>query len=117
MSLPTDPVLQSYVPRMEWAGNSSQLILQHLNRKQNESNIMICDVVTGKSNSIHKEVDAAWIDAASSLADKFWLNGGKEFMWTSEKDGWDHLYRISRDGKNETLITKGNYDVMNVSCS
>ncbi|MDB5210718.1 MAG: family peptidase [Sediminibacterium sp.] len=115
MSLPTDPVLQSYVPRMEWAGNNTQLILQHLNRKQNESNIMICDVVTGKSNSIYKETDAAWIDAANSLADKFWLSGGKEFMWTSEKDGWQHLYRISRDGKNETLITKGNYDVMNVS--
>ncbi|MEO7530552.1 MAG: S9 family peptidase [Sediminibacterium sp.] len=115
MSLPTDPVLQSYVPRMEWAGNSSQLILQHLNRKQNESNIMICDAVTGKSNSILKETDGAWIDAANSLADKFWLNGGKEFMWTSEKDGWQHLYRITRDGKNETLITKGNYDVMNVS--
>jgi dipeptidyl-peptidase-4 len=115
MSLPTDPVLQSYVPRMEWAGNSTQLILQHLNRKQNESNIMICDAATGKSNSIYKETDAAWIDAANSLADKFWLNGGKEFMWTSEKDGWQHLYRIGRDGKNETLITQGNYDVMNVS--
>ncbi|MES2330986.1 MAG: S9 family peptidase [Bacteroidota bacterium] len=115
MSLPTDPVLQSYVPRMEWAGNNTQLILQHLNRKQNESNIMICDVVTGRSNSIYKETDAAWVEAANSLADKFWLSGGKEFMWTSEKDGWQHLYRISRDGKNETLITKGNYDVMNVS--
>jgi dipeptidyl-peptidase-4 len=115
MSLPTDPVLQSYVPRMEWAGNSSQLILQHLNRKQNESNIMICDVASGASSSIHKEVETAWIDAASSLSDKFWLNGGKEFMWNSEKDGWDHLYRIGRDGKNETLITKGKYDVISVS--
>jgi dipeptidyl-peptidase-4 len=115
MSLPTDPVLQSYVPRMDWAGNSNQLILQHLNRKQNESNIMICDAVSGTSGSIHKEVETAWIDAASSLSDKFWLNGGKEFMWGSEKDGWDHLYRIGRDGKNEQLITKGNYDVISVS--
>jgi dipeptidyl-peptidase-4 len=115
MTLPTDPVLQSYVPRMDWAGNSSQLILQHLNRKQNESNIMICDAVSGTSSSIHKEVETAWIDAASSLSDKFWLNGGKEFMWGSEKDGWDHLYRIGRDGKNEQLITKGNYDVISVS--
>ncbi|NCI49265.1 S9 family peptidase [Sediminibacterium roseum] len=115
MSLPTDPVLQSYVPRMEWAGNSSQLILQHLDRKQQESNIMICDVASGASHSIHKEVEKAWIDAASSLSDKFWLNGGKEFLWSSEKDGWDHLYRISRDGKTETLITRGNYDVISVN--
>lgn len=115
MQIPTDPVLQSYVPRMEWAANSTQLIMQHLNRKQNTSNILLSDVVTGKSTSIYQETDVAWIDAVSSLADKFWLNGGKEFLWTSEKDGWRHLYRISRDGKTETLLTKGNYDIMGVT--
>lgn len=57
----------------------------------------------------------ARIDAVSSLSDKFWLNGGKEFLWSSEKDGWRHLYRISRDGKTETLLTKGNYDIMGVT--
>lgn len=115
MQIPTDPVLQSYVPRMEWAANSTQLIMQHLNRKQNTSNILLSDVATGKSISIYQETDAAWIDAVASLADKFWLNGGKEFLWTSEKDGWRHLYRISRDGKTETLLTKGNYDIMGVT--
>ncbi len=115
MNIPTDPVLQSYVPRMEWAGNSTQLIMQHFNRKQNTSTILLGDIVTGKTNAIHTETDAAWIDVAESLEDKFWLNGGKEFMWASEKDGWRHLYRISRDGKSESLITKGNYDVMNVN--
>ncbi len=115
MTIPTDPVLQSYVPRMEWAGNSTQLIMQHFNRKQNESNILLADIVSGITNSIHHETDAAWIDVANSLADKFWLNNGKEFLWESEKDGWRHLYRISRDGKSETLVTKGNYDVMNVN--
>ncbi|MBI2283655.1 MAG: DPP IV N-terminal domain-containing protein [Bacteroidetes bacterium] len=115
MQIPTDPVLQSYVPRMEWAANSSQLIMQHLNRKQNQSNILLSDVVTGKSTSIYQETDVAWIDAVASLSDKFWLNGGKEFLWTSEKDGWRHLYRISRDGKSETLITRGDYDIMAVT--
>lgn len=115
MQIPTDPVLQSYVPRMEWAANSTQLIMQHLNRKQNTSNILLSDVVTGKSTSIYQETDVAWIDAVSSLSDKFWLNGGKEFLWSSEKDGWRHLYRISRDGKTETLLTKGNYDIMGVT--
>ncbi len=115
MQLPTDPVLQSYVPRMEWAANNTQLIMQHLNRKQNTSNIFLSDVATGKSTSIYQETDVAWIDAVSSLADKFWLNGGKEFLLTSEKDGWRHLYRISRDGKSETLLTKGNFDIMGVT--
>ncbi|MBI2273987.1 MAG: S9 family peptidase [Bacteroidetes bacterium] len=115
MQIPTDPVLQSYVPRMEWAANSTQLIMQHLNRKQNTSHILLSDVATGKSTSIYEETDVAWIDAVASLSDKFWLNGGKEFLWTSEKDGWRHLYRISRDGKTETLLTKGNYDIMGVT--
>jgi dipeptidyl-peptidase-4 len=115
MSIPTDPVLESYVPRMAWAGNSSQLIMQHFNRKQNECNILISDIATGKSTSIYHETDAAWIEEAVSLEDKFWLNNAKEFMWSSEKDGWRHLYRISRDGKSETLITKGSFDVMGVS--
>lgn len=115
MQIPTDPVLQSYVPRMEWAANSTQLIMQHLNRKQNTSHILLSDVATGKSTSIYEETDVAWIDAVASLSDKFWLNGGKEFLWTSEKDGWRHLYRISRDGKTGTLLTKGNYDIMGVT--
>ena len=114
MNIPTDPVLQSYVPRMEWAGNSNQLILQHLNRKQNVCNLLLSDAVTGKSTSIYHETETAWIDEASSLADRFWLNDGKEFMWTSDKDGWRHLYRMGIDGKGEKLITKGNYDIMGV---
>ncbi len=113
MDIPTDPVLQSYVPRMEWADNNTQLIIQHLNRKQNESDLMLCDIVTGKSVSIVKETDPAWIDVGE-FGDEFWLNGGKEFTWLSDKDGWRHVYRISRDGKSQTLITKGDYDVMDL---
>ena len=115
MSIPTEPVLGSYVPRMEWAANNSELILQHLNRKQNVSNLLLCDIITGKSTSIYRETDPAWIDILPSWQSNFWLNNGKEFLWTSEKDGWRHLYRISRDGKNETLVTPGNYDVMEIS--
>ena len=42
------------------------------------------------------------------------MNGGKDFLWVSEKDGWRHLYRISRDGKKETLLTKGSYDLITI---
>lgn len=120
MNIPTDPILQSYVPRMEWAGNSNELILQHLNRKQNESNILLCNVATGNSTVVYNEKDSAWIDILPLWDNDYtnggwdWLNGGKEFLWATEKDGWRHLYRISRDGKKETLITVGNYDVMDI---
>ena len=122
MNIPTDPILQSYVPRMEWAASSSQLIVQHLNRKQNTSNLLLCNIADGSVNRIYGETDAAWIDILALWDEDYanggwdWMNNGKEFLWATEKDGWRHLYRISRDGKNETLVTRGNYDVMDI-CS
>src|SRR5882724_11235962 len=122
MNIPTDPVLQSYIPRMEWAANSNELIVQHLNRKQNGSDLMICNALTGDAKTIYSEKDSAWIDILPLWENSYiwggwdWIDNGKEFIWASEKDGWRHLYRISRDGKKESLITNGNYDVMDISC-
>lgn len=122
MTVPNDPVWQSYVPRLEWAANSTELILQHLNRKQNESRLLLCNVQSGAAQIIYTEKDSAWIDILPLWDNDYiwggwdWLNGGKEFIWPSEKDGWRHLYRVSRDGKKETLITVGNYDVMEITC-
>jgi len=120
MDIPTDKVMQTYVPRMEWAANSGELIIQHLNRKQNESTLMSCNTINGKTSTLHKEKDSAWIDILPLWDEDYanggwdWLNNGNEFLWASEKDGWRHLYRISRDGKKEILITNGNYDVMDI---
>lgn len=120
MEIPTDPVWRSYVPRMEWAANSNELVIQHLNRKQNESNLMLCNVATGKSRVMYHETDSAWIDILPLWDNDYiyggwdWLDNGKEFLWASEKDGWRHIYRISRDGKKETLVTNGEYDVMDI---
>ena len=121
MDIPTDAVLQSYVPRMEWAANSSELIIEHMNRAQNHTEVMMLNVTTGKGSTIYQETDAAWIDILPEWEEHYyyggwdWFNKGKEFLWASEKDGWRHLYRISRDGKKEKLITKGNYDVMQIN--
>lgn len=121
MNIPTDPVLQSYVPRMEWAGNNNELIIQHLNRKQNQSNLMLCNVQTGDAKTIYSETDSAWIDILPLWDNDYiwggwdWLNAGKEFLWPSEKGGWRQLYRISRDGKKEIKVTNGNYDVMDIA--
>ncbi|MDB5060949.1 MAG: peptidase [Mucilaginibacter sp.] len=121
MDIPTDPVLQSYVPRIEWAANNSELIIQHLNRAQNQTDVMTCEVATGKSRSVYEEKDAAWIDILPEWEEHYyyggwdWFKKGAEFLWASEKDGWRHLYSISRDGKKQTLITKGNYDVMQIN--
>jgi dipeptidyl-peptidase-4 len=111
LAVPGDNV-QHYIPRMEWIPNTNEVILQQLNREQNESKVFIANAATGNITEIYKENDKAWIDATDGWV---WLNGNKEFVWQTEKDGYTHLYRISRDGKKETLITKGNYDVISVN--
>lgn len=121
MNIADDAVWGSYVPRMEWAGNNNELIVQHLNRRQNESNLILCNATSGAVQSIYTEKDSAWIDIVANWDQDYtnggwdWLNGGKEFLWAAEKDGWRHLYRVSRDGKKEILITKGKYDVMDIA--
>ncbi|MBK5277524.1 MAG: DPP IV N-terminal domain-containing protein [Bacteroidia bacterium] len=111
---------QHYLPRMEWA-SPSEIFVQQLNRKQNESKIFSCNTTSGEPKLIFTEKDESWIDVNSpwentyslTFRHKFeWINGGKEFIWASEKDGWRHLYRISKDGAKETLITAGEFDVM-----
>lgn len=108
---------QHYIIRMEWS-SPGEIILQQLNRKQNESKIMLCNTNTGDANVVYTETDNAWIATLSEWRSDVrgwdWINNGKEFVWFSEKDGWRHLYRISKDGKKETLITKGDYDVIDM---
>ena len=121
MHIPADLKNGTYLPRMEWAANSHELIVQRINRSQNKSDVMLCDAKTGDVNSIYQEKDPAWIDVLSEWDDDYkmggwdWFRNGSEFLWASEKDGWRHLYRISRDGKKETLVTPGKYDVIQIS--
>lgn len=110
LDIPGDRV-QHYIPRMEWIPNTNEIILEQLNREQNESKLFVTNISSGVSTEIYSETDKAWIDAAEGW---IWLNGNKEFIWQSEKDGWRHLYRISKDGKKQSLITNGAYDIMGI---
>ena len=120
MNISSDPVLKSYAPRMEWANNSTELIVQHLSRRQNKSDLLLCNAADGSVRTIYTETDSAWIDILPLWDEDYanggwdWLKNGQAFLWASEKDGWRHLYSISRDGKSETLLTRGNYDVMEI---
>ncbi len=118
MATPGDPG-NTYVPRMEWA-NANELVLEQLNRKQNQAKCLYADIKTGRTTEFYTDSDEAWVETKSSYSWSDsptgwdWLNGGKEFLWMSEKDGWRHLYRVSRDGKTEKCITDGEYDVIGV---
>jgi dipeptidyl-peptidase 4 len=109
---------QHYIPRMEWADNSTELVVEQLNRKQNEARVFFCNAATGFATQVYKESDSAWIDVKHRYSDDptgwEFINDGKDFLWVSEKDGWRHLFRLSRDGKKETLLTRGKYDLISI---
>jgi dipeptidyl-peptidase 4 len=110
MQVPGDPT-DNYIARMEWEDDSKGLLLQHLNRLQNTDDLLLADASTGAVQQIYREHDDAWVDVVEDFQ---WLQGGKDFLWVSEHDGWRHVYVISRDGKQSRLVTKGNFDVISI---
>ncbi|WP_165441607.1 S9 family peptidase [Rubinisphaera italica] len=98
-----------YIPRMDWAESSEELVIQQLNRLQNCNQLFLADVNSGEVTPILKEEDAAWVDVHNEL---FWLDDGNKFIWISERDGWRHAYLISRNGEESRLLTPGDYDVI-----
>ena len=123
MEVPGD-ARNNYLPRMEWAANSTELAIQQLNRRQDTNTLMLADARSGKVRQVLVEKDAAWVDIAwgdidwdrtgIARGDVEWIDQGKRFLWASERDGWRHIYSISRDGSDVKTITPGNYDVITV---
>lgn len=110
LDVPGDP-RNHYIARMDWAANSDEVALQQLNRLQNTNLVMLGDRRTGRVRTILTERDDAWVDVDSDVV---WLEGGKRFVWVSERDGWRHAYAVSRDGASIKLITRGAFDLTNV---
>ncbi len=110
MNVGGDP-RNNYIPRMEWAANSEEVVIQRLNRLQNTNWLLLGNATTGVIDTILIERDDAWLDVVEDLE---WLDDGARFTWVSERDGWRHVYLISRSGSEVTLITRGDYDVVSV---
>jgi len=103
----------NYIARMDFIPNSNEVMIQQLNRLQNSNKVWIGDAGTMALNNILTETDAAFLDIHDNIR---WLDSEKYFTWTSERDGWMHLYRVSRDGKDIKPITNGEFDVVNINC-
>lgn len=108
--VPGDP-RNTYIPRMDWAANSNEVALQQFNRLQNIDRLMLGDAQTGELRTIVTETDSTWVEVVDDLE---WFDGGKNFTWVSERDGWKHVYMISRDGQTVRLLTPGDYDVVSI---
>lgn len=109
INIPGDP-RNNYIPRMDFIPESNELFIQQMNRQQNTNRVWTIKIGESEPVNIFTDTDAAWLDTNDNI---HWLKGGKFFTWVSERDGWRHLYRISRDGKQIQPVTTGNFDFIN----
>ena len=110
LAVPGDTRTDFYIPRMEWAGNSDEVVVRRANRLQNAVDVMLADATTGQVRTVLTERDAAWVDVHDEPLE--WVESGKSFAWISERDGWRHLYFAARDGSRVRCLTPGDYDVI-----
>lgn len=110
--VPGDP-RNNYLARMDFIPNSNEVMIQQLNRKQNTNTVWVANTKTMALSNIFIDKDEAFLDIHDNI---MWLEDEQYFTWTSEKDGWLHLYKVSRDGKKFSTITKGNIDVVKINC-
>jgi dipeptidyl-peptidase 4 len=110
MDTGTDP--EALLARMEWAASSGEVVVQRMNRIQNRIDVLMADAATGRSRTLFSETDPAWIDIGNGLF--AWVNGGRQFLWSSERDGYRHLYLYNRDGSVARQLTRGEWDVTRV---
>lgn len=111
LKTPGDP-RNTYIVSVDWTADSREIYLQHFNRLQNTLNILAADAGSGDVRSIMVEKDDAWVDL--ELPSMTWLDGGKRFLWISERTGWRQAYSVSADGKDIRPITKGESDMIDV---
>ncbi|MEE9207366.1 MAG: S9 family peptidase [Gemmatimonadota bacterium] len=110
--LPGD-LRDNYVSRMEWSGNSDDIVIQRMNRLQNRNDVMLGDADSGEMRVVMTETDEAWLDAIDS--DNWrWLDGDKRFTWLSERSGWRHLYTVERKNGRVRPVTRGAWDIISV---
>ena len=110
MKTPGDP-RNTYLTSLQWTDDSRALLIQQLNRLQNTNDLLVADRHTGEVRRAHGEHATAWVETVDDLVS---LDAGRAVTWTSEKDGWRHLYRVALDGSGDQLLTTFEADVVDV---
>ncbi len=97
-----------YIPRIKWTRDPSTLSVQRMNRTQNRLELLFADALKGKTRIVLKEASETYIDISDDLT---FLEEGQEFIWSSEKDGYNHLYLYDVAGNEKVQLTAGEWDV------
>ena len=96
-----------YIPRIKWTNETNILSAQVMNRHQNNLDLHFVDASTGKTKVVLNEKDKAYIDITDNLT----FLKDNSFIWTSEKDGFNHIYHYDKNGKLKKQITSGKWEV------
>ncbi|NKI26067.1 prolyl oligopeptidase family serine peptidase [Arenibacter sp. 6A1] len=98
-----------YIPRIKWMNDANTLSVQTLNRHQNHLKLLAVDAKKNRVSVLLEEKDAAYVDVADNLT----FLKDDSFIWTSEMDGYNHIYLYNAKGKLVRQITKGLWEVTN----
>ena len=101
----------TYLASLQWTSDSRALLIQQLNRLQNTNDLLVADGQSGDVRRAHRESGKAWVERVDDCIE---IDGGRAVTWTSEQDGWRHLYSVALDGSGPRLLTKFNGDVVDV---
>jgi dipeptidyl-peptidase-4 len=112
IKLPGDP-RNHYIAEMDWAGNSSEVMVEYINRRQDTNDLVLANAKTGETRLFFEDTDKAWV--VPSPLDWIEQDGSGEsadLLWISERDGWRHAYRVDRKTGQARLITNFQGDVI-----
>lgn len=98
-----------YIARMKWTNDANTLSAQVLNRHQNNLDLLFIDGNSGAAKVVLNEKDKAYVDVTDNLT----FLKDNSFIWTSEKDGFNHIYLYDKNGKLKNQVTKGKWEVTN----
>lgn len=96
-----------YIPRIKWTNDANILCAQVINRHQNNLDLLFIDGKTGAAKVVLNEKDKAYIDVTDDLT----FLKDNSFIWTSEKDGFNHIYLYDKNGKLKNQVTKGKWEI------
>lgn len=99
-----------YIARIKWTMDANKLSMIRLNRLQNQLDILVGDASTGAASVLYTEKNSKYIEEVTDSYLTF-LGNGKQFIISSEKDGYNHLYLYDMSGKEIRQLTKGNWEV------
>ena len=102
------PEPDQYIPRVMWTQVPATLSIQRLNRLQNKLEILHADAATGQTRVVLTDTNPAYVEINDDLN---YLPGGKQFLFTSEKDGYQHLYLHEMSGRPVRQLTKGDWEI------